>query len=435
MSILNLQRSIAEAGRIRIGQQVPTSGGRTRPEKLSTFRLTSADKRRIEEAAGLFGGEVTPWAAPAGPQWQVVTTTAEVHVIVPPRAMAFSQHYELWTAGGCSRRCDGEMEILSDSPCLCDPDQRECDIHTRLSLMIRDLPGLALWRLDTQGWHAARELAGAVEVLALAAGRGVLLPARLLLEQRSVKRQDASGKPQTLRFAVPRLDLGITPGELLLSGGPVGVPVAALTDGAPPERRLTPVPAVEGSRLSIAEQSAPPPEHPGRRNAATEIPSSGRRRAAKGEGEAGYWQARAFAEASERGLGTGAVREIAAGVAGEPIEGFSMSALSEAQWERVCRLIPGFAPVVEVEGEIEGAAVEVPPVAEQPAAVAGLSDGAFTALARQEMRTKGQIAIAIGAIGKPVPVPMEVRPAVTAMTDEERGRLADELKLDWRSAT
>jgi hypothetical protein len=149
VSILDLQRGIAEAGRIRIGQQVPTSGGRTRPEKLSAFRLTSPDRRRIEEAAGLFGGTVTPWEAPAGKQWQVFTAAAEMDVIVPPSAMAFSQHYELWSAGGCSRRCDGQTESLSQQVCLCDPEDRECDIHTRLSVMIRDLPGLALWRLDT----------------------------------------------------------------------------------------------------------------------------------------------------------------------------------------------------------------------------------------------------------------------------------------------
>ncbi|MCI0585004.1 MAG: hypothetical protein L0227_19280, partial [Chloroflexi bacterium] len=216
MAIIALQRSIAEAGRIRIGQQVPIGNGRTRPAKLDTFRLTSGDRQRIEEAAALFGGEVRPWQAPAGPQFEVVTTTASIDVIVPPSAMAFSQYYELWSAGGCQRRCDGETESLTEQACLCDPAARECDIHTRLSLMIRDLPGLGLWRIDTQGYYAAREIAGAVEIMTMAAGRGILLPARLLLEQRSVKRPGKDGKPQTFRFAVPRLDPGITPGELLL---------------------------------------------------------------------------------------------------------------------------------------------------------------------------------------------------------------------------
>lgn len=277
--IIDLQRTIPEAGRIRIGQQVPTGGGRSRPEKLDTFRLTSADRRRIEEAAGLFGGTARPWRAPAGPQWEVITTTAEIDVIVPPQAMAFSQHYELWSAGGCQRRCDGQTEHLSQRPCLCDPDARECDIHTRLSLMIRDLPGLGLWRLDTQGWYAARELAGSVEVIALAAGLGMLVPARLLLEQHSVIRPDEDGKPQTLRFPVPRLDPGITPGQLLGGAAPA-MSVAALAEGTPAEpRRLTPVPQVEAPAPTIAEQSAPPPVPPARRNAAPELPASGRRRA------------------------------------------------------------------------------------------------------------------------------------------------------------
>lgn len=434
MAIIDLQRGIAEAGRIRIGRQVPAGEGKTRPAKLDTFRLTSPDRRRIEDAAVLFGGEVTPWEAPAGPQWQVITATAEMHVIVPPQAMAFSQHYELWSAGGCQRRCDGQTEQLSQQPCLCDPDNRECDIHTRLSLMIRDLPGLALWRLDTQGWYAARELAGAVEVLALAAGRGVLLPARLLLEQRTVKRPGKDGRPQTLRFAVPRLDLGITPGELLLGSGPTGVPVAALTDGAPPERRLTPVPAATEPRASIAEQSAPPAASPPRRNAAPEIPASGRRRAAapaRAPGDPGYWQARTFAEAAERGLSPDAVREIAASVARVEPEGFSMSALSEGDWAQVHRAIPGFAAVAPPADDRaeEPDAGEVAP----SAPVTGLSAAALAALARSAGRTKGQLAVAVGAVTGTVPPLTGLTDAVTAMTDEQRGRLADELGLDWRA--
>jgi hypothetical protein len=345
--VIDLQRAIAEIGRIRIGQLVadPKSRTGTRPKKLDTFRLTSADKRPIERAAQLFGGTVEPWEAPAGPQWQVITETAELDVIVPPSDMAFSQYLELWSGGGCLRRCDGATELLTEQPCLCDPAKRECDYHTRVSVMIRDLPGLGVWRLDTQGWYAARELGGAIEIMGLAAGRGVMVPARLLLEQRSVKRPGKDGKPQTLRFAVPRLDLGITPGEFLLAGQPAGIPVAALAEGAPPERRLTPVPQIEGPRPSIAEQSAPPQPPPARRNAAPEIPASGRRRSApaKVAGEDGYWQARAFAEAAERGLEADAIRTIAAGMRGVPVKGFSMSTLSEADWENVHRLIPSFA--------------------------------------------------------------------------------------------
>ena len=277
MSIINLQRGIAEAGRIRIGQQVDAGRGRTRPSKLDTFRLTSPDRRRIEQLAEMHGGTVEEWAAPSGKQWQVITAATSLDVIVPPSDLSFSQSYELWSAGGCQRRCDGVTESIGEQACLCDPDNRECSIHTRLSVLIRDLPGLGVWRIDTSGYYAAVELASAVEIISLAAGRGALLPARLRLEQRSVKRPGKDGKPQTLRFAVPVLDVEVTPAQLL-SGG--AQPVQLAEAGRP---RLTPVPQLTGGEAgpTIAEQSAAPVERPRRANSAPELPSSGRRRSAR----------------------------------------------------------------------------------------------------------------------------------------------------------
>jgi hypothetical protein len=376
--VIDLQRAIAEIGRIRIGQLVadPKSRTGTRPKKLDTFRLTSADKRPIERAAQLFGGTVEPWEAPAGPQWQVITETAVLDVIVPPSDMAFSQYLELWSGGGCLRRCDGATELLTEQPCLCDPAKRECDYHTRVSVMIRDLPGLGVWRLDTQGWYAARELAGAVEIIQLAAGRGILLPARLLVEQRSVKRLDARGKPQTLRFPVPRLDPGITPGELL-AGQTNGVSLQLAAETRP---LLTPVPQIEGPRPTIAEQSAPPAERPARRNAAPAIPASGRQRAAranatpeptparssKNAGDEGYWRARTFADGAERGIDTDRMRELAATQLGVPLEGFSMSTLDEDEWERIHQLVMGFPPTT---------AQDAPADAERPSTPAEPGNG------------------------------------------------------------
>lgn len=277
MAIVDLQRRVTEAGRIRTGLQEtfqrPDGSTGSRPAKLETFRFTSADKRRIEQIAELYGGKVEPWQAPAGPQWQVISTRNEIDVIVPPSDLGFSQHYELWSAGGCQRRCDGVTESITEGACLCNPEDRECDIHTRLSVMLRDVPGLGLWRLDTQGWYAAQELIGAVEVLQVAAGRGALLPARLRLDQRQVKRPDKNGKVVTRRFAVPVIDIEITPAQLLAGGQ--GQPLQQLEAARPP---LTPVPLLAAPVPSIAEQSAPPPARPKRSNAATEIPASGRTR-------------------------------------------------------------------------------------------------------------------------------------------------------------
>lgn len=277
MAIVELQRRITEAGRIRTGLQetFQRQDGSTgqRPAKLETFRFTSADKRRIEQIAQLYGGKVEPWQAPAGAQWQVVSTRNEIDVIVPPTDLGFSQHYELWSAGGCQRRCDGVTESITEGACLCNPEDRECDIHTRLSVMLQDVPGLGVWRLDTQGWYAAQELIGAVEVLAIAAGRGALLPARLRLDQRQVKRPDKNGKVVTRRFAVPVIDIEITPAQLLAGGQ--GRQLDVIAGPAP----LTPVPMIAAPVPTIAEQSAPPPARPKRVNAAAEIPASGRTRA------------------------------------------------------------------------------------------------------------------------------------------------------------
>ena len=262
---------------------------------MDTFRLTSPDKARILAAAKLYGGTLGEWQAPAGPQWEVITDTNALPVIVPPSDMAFTQHYEMWSGGGCQRRCDGRTATFNDNgamqegECLCDPDQRECDIHTRLSVMLRDLPGLGLWRLDTQGWNAALELQGAVEILQMAAGRGQMLPAQLRLEQRMVKRPGQ----QTRRFAVPVLDVEISPAQLLsgntdpLDAGTMAIETVSegLTPGkngaraggiGMPSPSLTPVPDTmpEWPTPSIAEQAAAEPK-PTKRRGQIPIPATG----------------------------------------------------------------------------------------------------------------------------------------------------------------
>lgn len=277
--IIDLQRRLAEVGRIRIGQQVSTNNGRSRPAKLDTFRLTSPDKQRIVSAAKLYGGTPQPWEAPAGQQWEVVTQTDTLPVIVPPSEMAFSQYYELWSAGGCQRRCDGQTESISDGPCQCDPDKRECNIHTRLSIMLRDLPGLGVWRLDTQGYYAAVEIQGAVEVVQMAAGHGHMLPAALRLEQRMVKRTGEG----TRRFAVPVLDIEVSPAQLLGGAQPIMVEqgTGRVLDEPGPRQinggTLTPVPDTVPERptASVAEQAVTTKERKPRRNAAQPIPSTG----------------------------------------------------------------------------------------------------------------------------------------------------------------
>lgn len=269
MPILTIQKRMREIGRIRIGEQVPNSSGKGKhPAKLDAFRLTSQDERVIRMAAAAYGGEAVKWEdAPTGVQWQVNTEAKAIDVIVPPVAYAFSQWNELWSGGGCQRRCDGERMTAAegvpvDVPCVCDPDSPECKPHTRLSLILRELEGFGTWRLESSGWNAATELAGTIDVLEMLQGRGQMVPARLLLVQRESRKP---GQP-TMKFAVPSLDLTLRVGELV--------------SGVPDRPALTPIAADEGPAPSVVEQveahKAREPK-PARANAQAALPPSGRR--------------------------------------------------------------------------------------------------------------------------------------------------------------
>lgn len=281
MRILDLQRRLREVGRIRIGEQVATSNGKSRPKKLETFRLTSRDQMVIEAAAEQWGGTAQKWeGAPTEDQWEVFTDTASLSVIVPPGDMSFSQAYEVWSAGGCKVRCDGRWDHIADKACHCDPENRACDIHTRLSVILPDLPGIGVWRLDTQGYYAAVELGGIVDLVSSHSERGIMLPARLRLEQRTVKRLD-NGKVVTRNFAVPTLDVDVHPLSLMAGGmDPVSGELAGPARAALPAGSITPVPTViDGAGApSIAEQMAQidqPEPKAARANAARPIPATG----------------------------------------------------------------------------------------------------------------------------------------------------------------
>lgn len=207
MPIIGLQQQQTEVGRIRLGVKVK-SGGRERPAKLDRLRFTSPRKELVDKIAELYGGQVEPWQPPRGnQQWQVITSVTEVPVLIPPQDPSDSQWYEMWSAGGCQRRCDGQQEKISKQACLCDPDARDCKMHTRLRVMLEDVPGLGCWRVDTGSYYAAVELPGVAALLAMAQGA---IPGRLVLGQRTVTR---NGK--TMNFVVPEIHADeITPGQL-----------------------------------------------------------------------------------------------------------------------------------------------------------------------------------------------------------------------------
>lgn len=136
--------------------------------------------------------------------------------------------------------------MISRGACLCDPDPEErlCSMHTRLRVMLEDVPGLGVWRVDTGSYYAAVELPGIAAILSQAQG---IIPGRLILDQRTVTRQ-VDGQPKTMNFVVPVLDIAeFTPGQL--ASGKVQELIAA--------RRAA---AIEGQVR--AEIEAAPPDYP-----------------------------------------------------------------------------------------------------------------------------------------------------------------------------
>jgi hypothetical protein len=204
-----LQRRHAELGRIRLGDQQPTSNGQTRPAKLSKFRFTSVSEGYIRDLAALYGGEPRAWDNHGISSWEVYSDAQVIPVIAVKGGL--SQWMEFWSAGGCIHRCDGETNVLTGD--LCDLDEKvqvgrktvnphaEAKPTTRLSVMLPELEAIGVWRLETHGWNAAAEIPAVAE---LAQFVGDLVPANLhLVERRSVK------DGQTSRFVVPVLDLQI----------------------------------------------------------------------------------------------------------------------------------------------------------------------------------------------------------------------------------
>ena len=199
---------------------------------------------------------------------------------VPPRDEVVSQWYEMWTAGGCQRRCDSQHEQISDGPCKCphaeDPSDADevarmaleraalhkadpskaCGLVTRINVMIPDLPGLGVFRLDTGSYYAAVEIGDTAQLMQMARDKGVFLPAMLRIEQR----QRVAGG-QTKKYPVPVLEVLATFRDL--ATGAIGQAGIAA--------QLPPAP---GERLAITTGPAVPPQRPEPAAPAARIPGA-----------------------------------------------------------------------------------------------------------------------------------------------------------------
>ena len=226
MPIKNLNARMRDIGQIRLGQRI---GEKNTPTRLNTFRFTSANSAHIASVAREYGGEPLGWDSPRGDEWQVVTDATEIEIVLPPYSY-LDQWMELWSAGGCQRRCDGEWEQIGKRACMCpeDPEERmrlatqrrpeACKPTTRLWVILPAVEAVGTWKLVTHSFYAAQELQGMANLLAAATVRNLDVPAVLRIDRRSIKRDG-----QTQNFSIPVID--------------VKVPITALTAAVEPERQ------------------------------------------------------------------------------------------------------------------------------------------------------------------------------------------------------
>lgn len=277
MTILTLQKRIAERGRIRFGEKRTETKRRkdgteyevTYPTTLDRPRVTSPDVAAIARIAEVYGGEVKSWASPSGQQWQVVVET-DLRIGLLPVENLYSQHFEHWSTGGCDRRCDGVTESLSGKPCFCQAQGLEgtdaCKPITRAAVVILGIGGFGTWRVETGSFYAAVEMGAVLDVARMAIANGMHVTGTLAIEHRRVVRPGPDGKPQTRQFVVPviRPDIDI---EMLTDGTvapalnkPVGRGRLSPGERVPDERPALPVetggiPGADGP----AELPEPPP--------------------------------------------------------------------------------------------------------------------------------------------------------------------------------
>ncbi|WP_330349746.1 recombination directionality factor [Streptomyces sp. NBC_00582] len=246
--IMTMKRQGAELGRIRTGYSTPNPDPKKRAiaQRSATFILSSHSREYVERAAVLYGGAAEEWT-PQGSkiaQFRVITEARELRAILPP-GDPLSQYNELWSGGGCSRRCDGITEQLSRRPCMCLAEHGEnwheqpagtvCKPTSRLNVMLADLPDFGVWRLETHSYYAADAMAGGIDAVLAATDGKSPMPLRMWIEQREVKRR---GK--TKRFPVIMVVPAIPSLRHALSGP---LSMAAALDPGTIER-----PAIEAAR-------------------------------------------------------------------------------------------------------------------------------------------------------------------------------------------
>lgn len=225
VSFRDFQAELTEVGRIRIGVFDPDKGGRGAPDKLEFFRFTSQQELLIRKVAKKYGGMAEEYQPQRSrrTEWQVITTSKMIPVYVEPQRI--DPWLEAW--GGsvgssrCVRRCDGITETKQDVPCPCAAGQLEekdmCKPVARVQLLLAEVPGIGLWRLESHGTKFVEEIAGLAPYVAMLPCR---VPGLLYLEGRRAQPW-VNGRQLTTTVYVPHLSISVATPEQFAIGGDV----------------------------------------------------------------------------------------------------------------------------------------------------------------------------------------------------------------------
>lgn len=249
------QQRMVTVGKIRLG----VYNGRY-PEKIDTFRFTSTDEAKVRALADAYGGTAEQWTPQGGgkPQWEVVSEAKELPVRIV-NGQNVEPWYEAWGSGRtCIRRCDGEINKIDNTPCVCNgpdrPDPKKlCKPTIRVQLMLPELPGVASWLLESHGENACAEIAPLGPFVAIAP---MAVPAVLRLREETRREwSPEKRKFETRSFYVPWLDISEITAHQIGAGGAV-LRQALVTAGGSAAIGGTVRQAIEAAP-TVAEPAAP----------------------------------------------------------------------------------------------------------------------------------------------------------------------------------
>ena len=231
--LLKTMGTLPEVGRIRTG----VKSGKAM-KAIDTFRFTSTSESQLQAIAGIYGGEVEPWHdAMANPpnQYQLITEASTIKVVCQPNSV--DVQYEMWSKGGRQRACDGEVCEVSipksseyvEQPCMCAAKgQMECRPHTRVNLIIPDIPFSGTWRYESKGMSAAHTYPVMMQIIDQLRANGGLLPVDMTIVDREVRKHG-----QTRKFKVVEFHTQVSVNQMLTGGGNYSQEISAASTEAP----------------------------------------------------------------------------------------------------------------------------------------------------------------------------------------------------------